>query len=153
MKNFNQWMQDYKTYLIDTIIKSKEVYKAFYKLSSEERRKHVFKDYMTQNGTSVSAYDLYLKANAKAKHGAFLTREETTIEHEIEKIAQKEMEAYKQKIEAKVKKHVGNIIEWELGNMEYIVHGDEGRAKVEAIYAGGYNIQRLHVRVIVKKLK
>ena len=146
MTNFNQWMQDYKTYLIDTITKSKEAHKNFYKLTAEERKQGL-KNYMAKNGTSVAAYEQHQRAHAKT------FQNDTTIKQEIEAAAQGEMEAYKQQIEAKVQKYVGNITEWELGNMEYIVHGTEGKAKVEAIYAGGYNIQRLHVRVIVKKLK
>ena len=147
MTNFNQWLEDYKQQKIETITISKQIKKEFYNIPSQERKGLSRSKYMVANGTSETALDLYDKAHY------FTFENNTTLEEEIEKIAQKETDNYKKQIEKKVKKHVGNIIEWELGNMEYIVHGTEGKAKVEAIYAGGYNIQRLHVRVIVKKLK
>lgn len=59
----------------------------------------------------------------------------------------------------RVKGITGEITDWTgvhatIGTDGYtvlngIVIGKEGRAKVESIYAGGYNIQRLHVRVLV----
>lgn len=58
----------------------------------------------------------------------------------------------------RVKAITGEITSWddlrvEDGNMgavlNGIVYGKTGKAEVESIYAGGYNIQRLHVRTLV----
>lgn len=45
-----------------------------------------------------------------------------------------------------------------VGNNNYpvlngVIEGKKGIAKIESVYAGGYNVQRLHVRVLVKPLK
>lgn len=62
----------------------------------------------------------------------------------------------------RVKNVTGEVTDWagigtEIGTHGFtvlngIVIGKEGRAKVESIYAGGYNIQRLHVRVLVHSI-
>lgn len=58
----------------------------------------------------------------------------------------------------RIKDITGEVTSWEdiyctNGNMGAVLNGfvigKEGRAKVESILAGGYNIQRLHVRVLV----
>ena len=61
----------------------------------------------------------------------------------------------------RVKDITGEVIDWsgiylQSGNnfpvLNGVVIGKEGRAEVESIVAGGYNIQRLHIRTLVKKL-
>lgn len=59
----------------------------------------------------------------------------------------------------RVKEITGEVTDWsgihaEIGTyfgavLNGVVIGKEGRARVESILAGGYNIQRLHVRVLV----
>ena len=62
----------------------------------------------------------------------------------------------------RVKAITGEVTDWTeirltSGNMgpvlNGIVYGKEGRANVESILAGGYNIQRLHVRVLVHEIR
>lgn len=63
----------------------------------------------------------------------------------------------------RVKDITGEITDWsnihaEVGTwgmtvLNGYVEGKEGRASVESILAGGYNIQRLHIRVLVKEYK
>lgn len=63
----------------------------------------------------------------------------------------------------RVKDITGEITSWDrihatVGTLGFTVlngyvEGKEGRAMVESIYAGGYNIQRLHVRVLVKEYR
>lgn len=62
----------------------------------------------------------------------------------------------------RVTKVTGAVVDWSglhltRGNvgavLNGVVIGEEGKARVESILAGGYNIQRLHVRVLVKSLR
>ena len=62
----------------------------------------------------------------------------------------------------RVTKITGPVTDWsELyvtqGNMGAVINGyvigEDGRAEVESILAGGYNIQRLHVRTLVKPIR
>ena len=61
----------------------------------------------------------------------------------------------------RVKNITGEVVSWEgihltFGNggpvLNGYVAGKEGRCEVESILAGGYNIQRLHVRTLVKEV-
>ena len=62
----------------------------------------------------------------------------------------------------RVTKITGPVMDWSglhltQGNMGLVLNGlvigEDGKARVESILAGGYNIQKLHVRVLVKAVK
>lgn len=57
----------------------------------------------------------------------------------------------------RIKDITGEVIDWSGirfsgGALNGLVIGKEGRVKIESILAGGYNIQRLHVRVLVHSI-
>lgn len=68
--------------------------------------------------------------------------------------AHKDMLRLKEAIEAKIKKICGNIASVDEDCAGYMVRGTNGRvAHLWRIMAGGYNIQRLHTRVLCKEVK
>ncbi len=73
----------------------------------------------------------------------------------VEDKAEKDMQRHKKQIEAKVEKICGTeITHVTETDGEIIVKGSNNKiARIFAIRAGGYNIQCLHIRVLVKEVK
>ena len=77
----------------------------------------------------------------------------------ISDILLKEMERKRKQLIARVEKKAGKIVDstaLSLGvdsNLNGVVIGDKETVRVNSIYAGGYNIQCLHFRILVKIIK
>lgn len=74
---------------------------------------------------------------------------------DIEKIVHKEGENKKASLISRIEKKAGKITDasdltiGQDGNINGIIIGDKATVKVATIYAGGYNIQCLHYRVLI----
>ena len=78
--------------------------------------------------------------------------EEDKALQDIEARFKKDIDKHFDTLQAKVEKKIGKILEIShLGGDDYRFKGELGECKVEVILAGGYNIQRLHTRWIIKK--
>lgn len=69
----------------------------------------------------------------------------------------KQAMAFVENLENKIKAITGEITDWQESTTEqstysYIVKGTTGSAKVTQVYAGGYNIVRLHIRNLIKAI-
>lgn len=77
----------------------------------------------------------------------------------LDSILDKEVVSKKKNLISRIEKVTGNIVDAQglyiadNGSINGFVIGEEGKAEVETIYAGGYNIQILHYRVLVKSVK
>lgn len=75
------------------------------------------------------------------------------------KILDREVEAKRKNLVSKIEKAVGivtdadHLVLGKDGNINGKVTGEKGSVWVETIGAGGYNIQKYHYRVLVKKAK
>lgn len=74
----------------------------------------------------------------------------------LEKFLNREVESKRETLMARVEKKAGNIIDAKglyigvNGEINGFVVGSVGRVEVRTIYAGGFNIQCLHYRVLIK---
>lgn len=95
----------------------------------------------------------------KYKYSAYELAWHTTDE-EIHKKNEKDAEYFILDLYNRVKDITGEVTNWNvhltMGNtfpvLEGMVQGKEGKAEVETILAGGYNIQRLHIRTLVHSI-
>lgn len=94
------------------------------------------------------------------KYSAYQLAWHTSTE-EIHKQNEKDAEHFIIDLYNRVKNITGEVTNWEgirltMGNnfpvLEGMVQGKEGKARVETILAGGYNIQRLHIRTLVHSI-
>ena len=102
------------------------------------------------NKWNINTIEDYKKIPAIFKQFRF---QKTNVLKFIE-LAKKEIDTHFKQLQLKVEKTIGIIQEIKpYGNngYNYIFKGTEGFCTIEVVLAGGYNIQRLHTRWIIKK--
>lgn len=72
---------------------------------------------------------------------------------DFEAICRKAVDKHFDQLQAKVEKKIGTITKIKhTGGDDYEFEGTNGKCIVEVVWAGGYNIQRLHTRWVVKNI-
>ena len=100
-------------------------------------------------------YRAFIREHSRAEYEFIMATDE-----QIHKWNERDARVFVLDLLNRTKAITGEVTSWdeirlEMGNsfpvLNGYVTGKEGRAKVESILAGGYNIQRMHVRVLVKE--
>ena len=130
----------------------------------------IFRQCQQELADEWTQYDIAARERMKAKRAELGYKEFRKIykfnqEQELNKSDEEFIKSNLQSAESfiidlynKVKAITGDVTDW--SHIRYsgkalngLVIGKDGKAAVETIVAGGYNIQRIHYRVLVKKLK
>ena len=81
------------------------------------------------------------------------------FEEEVDRMIERDKVSKKESLIHQVEKKIGKIVDAKGlsvgvdGSLNGLIVGENGKASVETIYAGGYNIQCLHYRILVKVQK
>ena len=147
----NAVLEELKNKLIESWNKSDEELHEAYVKFCEEHKDEKF-DYARE---TMSASRYFVVRHATNQH------EEYAIYYGLTKFVreenEKQAEKFVKRLQERIEGVVGEIKEitpysTENGN-GWNVTGDKAKAIVLSIMAGGYNIQRLHIRNIIKKVK
>ena len=108
-----------------------------------------YRDKMKQDHKEMSWEDFKKKYRYSNFYKVYYQTDE-----DIVKEADRDAREYILDLIHRVKEKVGEITKWDLWidirALNGYVEGTRGRATIETIFAGGYNIQCLHTRVLVK---
>lgn len=138
-----------------------------------EEAKELFKDFTTSLVNNWNEHDLKLRDKLKAdynkldykefyqKYKMSDTRLKDKTKKQIEEDNQKSADTLIYNMITRVKEKVGKITDYsglyidsaiEGICINGVIVGKLGKVRIESITAGGYNIQKLHVRVLVKDI-
>jgi len=144
IKTIDEFLNNWK-------VKAKEFY-----LDAEQDYKLNKDNFITEiiNGTKITAYERSCQ-HFNNKYGKGTMQVIKYEMNKIDEILKKEAEGKKIKLITTVEKKSGKIIDTNLeigidGSLNGMINGETKTVKVTTVYAGGYNIQCLHYRILVK---
>lgn len=151
-KTLDQWLEEYKQARIEYLKELRKELDDFQDLFVLEYGKYTQRAEL--NGVVYKTYEGQLYLSAKLRHQVSQADFNTIIFKDITESVDKEVEVKRKDLLKKVTKYCGEelVIQYDEEYM-MIVKGTIGRAKILKVVAGGYNVQCLHIRILVKGLK
>lgn len=169
IKVLMDFLADWKAKVIEYIENNVEKAKEYYKLSSEYADLHNNRWKYLENHTREEFNTKLKELSEKSKKvqkqidpltlQAYNVYNDTLNYNYLNKELDKDVEAKYFNMVSRVTKIVGNITDasglhiGKDGNINGIIVGDLGKARLETIGAGGYNIQVYHFRLLVKPIR